>query len=98
MGNEANLESYFKLQIEKLGGLCLKFVSPQYSGVPDRIVIVEGFVYFVELKAPGHVLKPRQELVHFEFKKRGVIVYTVDGLVSLAYFINKVKTDISKLK
>jgi hypothetical protein len=33
--------------------LCYKFVSPQRRGVPDRILVLpDGRVIFVELKAP----------------------------------------------
>ena len=38
-------------QIEKMGGLAFKFVSPGNPGVPDRIYILpDGRVWFVELK------------------------------------------------
>lgn len=52
MGPEAKIENYLKEQVKKAGGLCLKFVSPGYSGVPDRIVIIPGGkVVFVEVKS-----------------------------------------------
>jgi hypothetical protein len=35
--------------------LCYKFVSPAHRGVPDRLMIKNGKVLFLELKAPGNV-------------------------------------------
>lgn len=50
-GPEAQIEAYLKKQVDKAGGKCLKFVSPGYSGVTDRIVIVPGGrVVFIEVK------------------------------------------------
>ena len=49
---EKSVESYLTKQVNKLGGLCWKWVSPGNSGVPDRIVIYKGSVVFVELKRP----------------------------------------------
>lgn len=72
----------------------MKFVSPGYSGVPDRIVLFKGHVYFVELKAPNHRLKPRQQFVRDHFKKQNIEVFVIDGMISLAYFLNKVKNDL----
>lgn len=48
---ENQIESYLKLRVEQFGGLCLKFTS-SYAGVPDRIVILNENVAFVELKRP----------------------------------------------
>ena len=48
---ESDIEKYLKKQIEELDGLCLKWVCPGQSGVPDRIIILpKGKVIFVELK------------------------------------------------
>jgi hypothetical protein len=49
---EKDIERKLRIEIEKLGGKCLKWTSQQYSGVPDRICIVLGQVWFVELKKP----------------------------------------------
>ena len=49
---EKSVEQYLTKEVNKLGGLCWKWVSPGNSGVPDRIVIYKGSVVFVELKRP----------------------------------------------
>ena len=48
---EKDIESWLNKQVEKMGGLAFKFVSPGNPGVPDRIYILpNGKVWFVELK------------------------------------------------
>lgn len=63
---EAVLERKLKKRIEEKGGLCLKWVSPGYTGVPDRIVLLPGGrICFVEGKRPGTKdgRSPRQKRV-----------------------------------
>lgn len=51
MGPEAKLEHKLKTEVKKAGGIAFKFVSPGYSGVTDRIVLIPGGkVVFCELK------------------------------------------------
>lgn len=78
---EKEIERKLKLPIKKLGGLCLKFETPGYTGVPDRIILLPGGVIrFVETKAPGKKERKRQILVHSIFRKLGFVVYsTVDS-------------------
>ena len=48
---EKDIENWLNKQIEQMGGLAFKFVSPGNPGVPDRIYILpNGKVWFVELK------------------------------------------------
>ena len=57
--------------------LCLKFESPGYTGVPDRILLMPGGVtVFVELKAPGRKERPRQRYVQDLLRQRGFRVYS----------------------
>ena len=51
---EKVIEHKLLTEVKKIGGLALKFVSPGYDGVPDRIVLLPGGkIGFVEVKAPG---------------------------------------------
>ena len=36
---EKQLEHLFLMEVKRVGGLALKFVSPGFSGVPDRLVL-----------------------------------------------------------
>lgn len=51
---ESVVEKKFAAEVKKRGGLAVKFVSPGFNGVPDRLVLFPGGrLAFVELKAPG---------------------------------------------
>ena len=58
---ESKVESAFREETKRRGGVALKFVSPGMNGVPDRIVLFPGGrMAFVELKAPGQKPRPLQ--------------------------------------
>jgi len=78
---EASIEKRLVEGVKKLGGICLKFVSPSTPGVPDRIVITaDGRVIFVELKTEIGRLSKIQKYVTGEMLKRGADVRIVKGL------------------
>lgn len=61
---EKKIESYLREQVKKHGGIAFKFVSPGYSGVPDRLVIMpSGKILFVEVKDTGKKLRPLQQSI-----------------------------------
>lgn len=50
---EREIEKKLRKMIERHGGLCLKWVCPGWSGVPDRIILLPGGrVIFAETKRP----------------------------------------------
>lgn len=50
---EKDIERKLRQMVEAHGGLCLKWVCPGWTGVPDRIVLLPGGrVVFAELKRP----------------------------------------------
>ena len=76
---QKQIEKYLVKKINAEKGLCLKFESPGYTGVPDRIIILKNKpVAFVELKRPvGGRYSARQKLVERDFNKLGQKVYKV---------------------
>lgn len=76
---EKNIEDYLNQQVKKVGGLSRKYTSPGRRGVPDRIVILNGHVYFIELKRPGEKPRPDQLAEHRAMKKNGVVVFVLDS-------------------
>ena len=76
---EKEIENYLVKKVKKLGGLCFKFVSPGNAGVPDRIVIKEGKLIFVELKAPGKEVRALQQFQINRLLKHNQIVYVADS-------------------
>jgi len=58
---EKQIETRLRLRVKEAGGKALKFVSPGYNGVPDRLIFMPGGrIYLVELKAPGKKPTPLQ--------------------------------------
>lgn len=79
---ESEIENRLHTKIKKLGTkelrpLCLKFVSPGFTGVPDRVILLPGGrLVFVELKQPGKKERPRQRLVQGLLRKLGFQVFS----------------------
>ena len=89
---ESKIERRLKKEIELIGGKALKFVSPGMSGVPDRIVLLpQGRVIFVELKAPKKKLRPIQKLRKKQLEKLGFRVECIDNIDKVKEFINDIE-------
>ena len=76
---EKTLEHKFVTEVKRVGGLALKFVSPGFDGVPDRLVLLPGGkLGFVEVKAPGKRPRPLQLARHRLLRRLGFKVYVLD--------------------
>lgn len=75
---ESAVERVFADRVRSLGGLSFKF-APLHAGNPDRIVLLGGRIYLVELKADGGTLDPAQVVWHRRAAERGVVVQVVTG-------------------
>ena len=77
---EKQLEYLFLTEVRRVGGMALKFVSPGFAGVPDRLVLIpDGKVGFVEVKALGKHPRPLQMARHKQLRKLGFKVYVLDN-------------------
>lgn len=86
---ERDLERYTTMFIKSHGGLALKFISPGYAGVPDRLVLMPGGkMCFMELKAPGRKTRPLQVRRIEQLRALGFKVYVVDGKEEIGGIIN----------
>ena len=62
MAAESELEKECRQLALDAGGELLKWVRPGVRGVPDRILLMpNGFIVFIEFKAPGEKPKPWQD-------------------------------------
>ena len=76
---EKTIERKLTVAIKKAGGIAVKFVSPSFDGMPDRLVLLpDGLIAFVELKAPGKRPRPLQEARHRLLRSLGFKVYVID--------------------
>lgn len=85
---EKEIEQYFKTQIKKLGGMALKFESPGFTGVPDRLVLMpNGKIFFAEIKRASGKLSSRQEFVIKQFEALGIKVYVIKSKEQVDYVV-----------
>ena len=88
---ERDIERKLIQAVRRTGGLALKFVSPGFNGVPDRLLLfMGGRVAFVEVKAPGQ--KPRPLQVHRmeQLRKLGFKVFVVDDVEQIGGIIDEI--------
>lgn len=79
MGQAENfVEGYLRKQAKQRGFLCFKFTSGN-DGVPDRILIGNGYTVFIETKAPGEKPRPLQRAVIREMRTAGANVFVIDS-------------------
>lgn len=75
---EKDLEAKVGRWVRQRGGLWLKWVSPGFTGVPDRILLAQGgIVAFVEMKQETGRLSKRQVFVCGLLKRMGFRVYQI---------------------
>lgn len=88
---ERAIEQRFVSETKKRGGLALKFVSPGMDGVPDRIVLMpNGRMAFVELKAPGKMLRPLQQRRARQLAALGFRVFCVDRIEQIGGVLDEI--------
>lgn len=88
---ESTLEAKLRGIVHSKGGLCLKWVSPGFTGVPDRIVFLpKGKIIFVEVKRPDGKgkLSARQKRVAQLLTKLGQKVIIVDSVEEFEKALN----------
>jgi len=65
--------------VKAVGGIAVKFVSPSYDGMPDRLVLLPGArSAFVEVKAMGCKPCPLQVRRHKMLRALGFLVCVLD--------------------
>lgn len=89
---EKQIENKLTRSVKKAGGIALKFVSPGFAGMSDRLVLLpDGRCAFVELKATGKLPRPLQTARHRMLKKLGFKVYVIDSVEQIEGVINDIR-------
>ena len=77
---EKIVEEHLVKAVRLMGGRALKFVSPGFDGVPDRLILLpSGKAAFAELKAPGKTLRPLQAVRKRQLEALGFRVFVIDS-------------------
>jgi hypothetical protein len=93
MMKEKEVEQKLVKMVKSFGGICPKFVSPGFDGMPDRLILLpNGKFAFAELKAPGEKPRPLQAARHRMLRKLGFKVYVIDGIEQIGGVIHEIQT------
>lgn len=91
--NERTIERKLVEAVRSMGGLCPKFVSPGWDGVPDRVVLLpDGKVSFVETKAPGKRMRPLQRRRKEQLEGLGFKVFCLDSVEGIKEVLDEIRS------
>ena len=91
--NEKFIEKKLVDAVKHAGGLAPKFFIPGLNGVPDRIILLpEGHMAFVELKAPGKKMRPLQMRRKKQLEHLGYQVYCIDEIEKIGDVIHEIQS------
>ena len=88
---EKTIEHKLVMEAKRRGGMAVKFTSPGANGMPDRIILLpNGRMGFVELKAPGQKPRLLQELRMRQLRRMGFLVAVVDNVAQIDYVLRRI--------
>ncbi len=92
---EKYIENKLVTAIKKMGGICPKFVSPGFDGVPDRLVLLPNAKFaFVELKAKGKKMRPLQVKRKRQLEQLGFLVYCIDDIEQIGGILSEINNSL----
>lgn len=78
------VENEFVKAVKAAGGVAYKLTSQTANGLPDRLVLFfPAKTVFVELKAPGKMMRPLQRKRRYQLMKLGFPVFCIDKLYQI---------------
>ncbi len=90
---EKHIEQKLVKAVKKMGGLCPKFVSPGFDGVPDRLVLLsDGKIAFIETKALNKKLRPLQVRRKRQLEQLGFLVYCIDNIEQIGGVLDEIQS------
>ena len=89
---EKAIEQRLVREVRARGGICPKWVSPGFDGVPDRFVFLPGRKSgLVEVKAPGEKPRALQVSRHRLLEKLGFHTYILDGVEQIGGILDDIQ-------
>ena len=89
--SEKTIEQKLVNAVKAVGGIAPKLTSPGFDGMPDRLVLLpNGKVGFVELKAPGKKPRPIQLSRIKLLRRLGFKAYILDDEKEIGGIINDI--------
>lgn len=92
--NEKSVERKL-VELTKLsGGLCIKLLTYQFTGLPDRMCLFPGgIIIFVELKTTGEKPRKIQLAVHRMLRNLGFRVEVIDMIKGVEDLIKEIENE-----
>ena len=88
---EKTVESKFTSAVKAKGGLAVKFTSPGFNGMPDRLVMFPGGrIASVEVKAPGETPRPLQRSRLKLLRRMGFKAFVLDNTSDIPKILEEV--------
>ena len=90
---EKYIETRLVQEVKKRGGICPKWFSPSFDGVPDRLVFLPGRHFgLVEVKAPGEKPRAIQLSRHKLLQRLGFKVYVLDATEEIGGILDEIQS------
>ena len=90
---EKDLERKLVNAAKAVGGLAPKFTAPGMAGMPDRLILLpNGRLAFVEVKAPGMQLRPLQGYRKRQLEALGFLVYCIDDPKQIGGVLDEIQS------
>lgn len=88
---EKAIEQKLASAVKAKGGIALKFISPSFNGMPDRLVLLpDGKCGFVEVKAPGKKQRPLQMARIKLLRRMGFWAFVLDDEKQIPQIISAI--------
>ena len=88
---ERDVEKILVKGVRDLGGKAYKFTSPGNGGVPDRLIVIDGLIDFVELKQDNGRLSPLQRVQISKLRSLGASVLILQGEQDVRLYLDGLK-------
>lgn len=89
---EKQTEQKLVKAVRAAGGICPKFTSPGFDGMPDRLVLLPGGrLGFVEVKAPGKKPRALQTAGHEMLRRLDFRVYVLDAAEQIGGILDEIR-------
>lgn len=93
MIKEKDIEQALVKAVKAKGGMCVKLGGTGIDGMPDRLVLMlEGRVAFVEVKAPKQKPRALQKSVMRKLERLGFKCYVIDDKSKIEEVLREVQS------
>jgi hypothetical protein len=87
---ENAIENYLVTGVEAKGGICPKLVDVGRKGFPDRTVLLDGEMIFVETKTKGGKIASWQRRYHSDLRMLGYRVEVLWTVLQVDEFLSTI--------